>query len=415
MKIRAFITHKISEDYSDCQDRFSVDRDNLRIAVSDGMSQSIFPEWWAELLAHQYTEKGTCNEEDRQNLCQQWHDQVMEYLHSEKDKGNNPWRLENTINEKNGAGATICGVTFKNATDWEGQVLGDSCILIVDKKSGKVEIHTSEDKPFDSYPDYYESFVEKQGRGKITSCQGSIDPDHVMLLVSDPFSEYAYNHRDGIGNFINIVLALKDHNDFCEFVDNMRKNENLHNDDSTLCIVEFDNSLDFNIEYKDDIDKLIKDENDSRNEESSNTVPSEQAKGETDKNEKINPCQEGNEPKADGSPVTCTVTQGGKEMPLEQITSRKVEEISESQKDLEALCQCVLNDLDDLRQEVINCINHALKANRGSGKLKLIGKKRENASSNSKKCGESIKSVIENKFETFRKAVETQYNHIKNN
>lgn len=47
MKIRAFITHKLSEHYSECQDRFCINRDNHAIAVSDGMSQSVFPDYWA--------------------------------------------------------------------------------------------------------------------------------------------------------------------------------------------------------------------------------------------------------------------------------------------------------------------------------------------------------------------------------
>ena len=43
MKIRAFITHKLREHYSECQDRFCINSDNHAIAVSDGMSQSVFP------------------------------------------------------------------------------------------------------------------------------------------------------------------------------------------------------------------------------------------------------------------------------------------------------------------------------------------------------------------------------------
>ena len=41
MKIRAFITHKKTEHFQDCQDRFCVNADTKSAAVSDGMSQSI--------------------------------------------------------------------------------------------------------------------------------------------------------------------------------------------------------------------------------------------------------------------------------------------------------------------------------------------------------------------------------------
>lgn len=348
MRIRAFITHKLSESYSDCQDRFSINPDSQRIAVSDGMSQSIFPELWAELLAKQYTDKGTCNEDDRKELCQQWYAKVMDYLHSEQEKGNNPWRLENTIAEKNGAGATICGVNFKNATDWEGQVLGDSCILIINTQTGKVKpICTSEKKAFDSYPDYYESFAEKKGRGGIEPFHGRIDPEHVMLLVSDPFSEYAFKHQDDAKIFINRVLKLKTHEDYCQFVDAMRKNEGLHNDDSTLCIVEFDNSLDFNIEHQDDIEHLIKEEvAASESGQKQDEAPQESKQGESSS-------QQTEQTEKQEGVVICSIVQNGKEKPIEGVPQRNVAEEQEATRDLEAFYKRVMENFQGFCDNVL--------------------------------------------------------------
>ena len=50
MDIRAFITHKEAETFSDCQDRFSINSDTKSVAVSAGMSQSFSPNIWAEHL-----------------------------------------------------------------------------------------------------------------------------------------------------------------------------------------------------------------------------------------------------------------------------------------------------------------------------------------------------------------------------
>ena len=50
MRIKAFITHKDKERFSDCQDRFRVNKDTKSIALADGMSQSIFQKIWAQLL-----------------------------------------------------------------------------------------------------------------------------------------------------------------------------------------------------------------------------------------------------------------------------------------------------------------------------------------------------------------------------
>ena len=137
MKIRAFITHKLAEKYEDCQDSYSIS--NNAIAVSDGMSQSIFPNWWAESLTKAFVKDNwipdTNNLED---IRLEWINKVNHFIDTETSKGKNLWRLKNSIAEKKGAGATICGIRFNNETDWAGYVLGDTCVIeinVEDRKS----------------------------------------------------------------------------------------------------------------------------------------------------------------------------------------------------------------------------------------------------------------------------------------
>ena len=259
MKIRAFITHKMCEQYADCQDRFCINEDNRRIGLSDGMSQSIFSDYWAEILSKQYADEGHCDEEDRKKLCALWIQRVMAYLQEQKDKGIDPWRAENSIAARKGAGATICGVRFENATDWNGDVLGDSCIIKVNTKKWAIEILTSEDKAFDSFPDFYDSYPEKLGRGTIKSFEGRISPDDMLLLVSDPFSEYFAKNKENAKELIEQIQRLRNHEGYCKLVNDWRA-KGMHNDDSTLCIVEFDNRIDFDIQYRDIIADLIEKE-----------------------------------------------------------------------------------------------------------------------------------------------------------
>lgn len=259
MKVRAFITHKMCEQYADCQDRFCINEDNRRIGLSDGMSQSIFPDYWAEILSKQYSDEGHCDEEDRKKLCALWLKRVMAYLQEQKDKGIDPWRAENSIAARKGAGATICGVYFENATDWKGDVLGDSCIIKVNTKNWAIEILTSEDKAFDSFPDFYDSYPEKLGRGTIKSFEGRISPDDMLLLVSDPFSEYFAKNKENAKELIEQIQRLRNHEGYCKLVNDWRA-KGMHNDDSTICIIEFDNRIDFDIQYQDKIVDLIEKE-----------------------------------------------------------------------------------------------------------------------------------------------------------
>ena len=259
MKVRALITHKLCEHYADCQDRFSINKDSRTVAVSDGMSQSIFPDYWADLLSVQYVKEGHCNEADRIKLCGRWLQKVEEYRDEQVKLGKNPWKLNNFLAAHKGAGATICGVRFDNATDWRGDVLGDSCIIEVDMETFTINVLSSQEKAFDYYPDYYDSFSDKKGRGVIKSFSGTIGPNKHLLLVSDPFSEFIDKHKDDCETHIQQILQLNSHLDFCKLVDDWR-NRGMHNDDSTLCIIEFDGDLNFNVHYQDDISSLIQKE-----------------------------------------------------------------------------------------------------------------------------------------------------------
>lgn len=278
MKIRAFITHKLSEHYAECQDRFCINRDNHAIAVSDGMSQSVFPDYWAEILSSFYANNGHCTNEDRKELCREWLKKVVDFINSERQNGKNPWRLQNCIEAQNGAGATLCGIKFTDAENWVGHVLGDTCIIDVDIiGKAPIEILSSENKAFDSYPDYYESFPNKEGRGQIREFTGKLSKGHCLLLVSDPFSEFLYNNKEQCSQWLTRILELTGHEEYCSLVDDWRQS-GLHNDDSTLCIIEPDGSMDFNIEHEDDISSLIKTEMSPKGVNANSLSPNEHPK-----------------------------------------------------------------------------------------------------------------------------------------
>ncbi|MGM9963466.1 MAG: hypothetical protein ACI319_10575 [Holdemanella porci] len=260
MKVRAFITHKLNECYSDCQDRFSINKERRTLAVSDGMSQSVFPDFWADILSQYYASHGHCNEMERKSLCEQWLQKVEQYQKQEIEAGRNPsWRINNILHGHDSAGATLCGVEFENANNWNGHVLGDSCIIEIDWNSNQVvKIHTSQDKPFDCYPDYFDSSSKKKGKGEMKPFSGSIDENHSLLLVSDPFSEFLYNNKLTSSYWLQKIKVLGSHQDFVSLVNEWRQ-EGLHNDDSTLCIIDYDGKDVFDIKF-DDIQKLIQEE-----------------------------------------------------------------------------------------------------------------------------------------------------------
>lgn len=261
MIIRAFITHKQAEQFADCQDRFGVAPDTKSIAVSDGMGSTWQQKIWAQLLVDTYTNSTDWHpsKEFIQPLCQAWRMKVSEFIQNLKDikaPENMIYRNERNLAEGRSAGATFVGIRF-DGSKWSGEVLGDSCLIEWDGNEAK--FNTSQDTDaFDSYPDYFDSNPLKDGKGTPKSIEGTLKDGTILFLVSDPFSEFMLEHskQGDIAKYVRQLLSLASHDDFEALVDEWRK-EGMHNDDTTLVIVENDNAGALTITYADNIAEMI--------------------------------------------------------------------------------------------------------------------------------------------------------------
>lgn len=248
MDIRGFITHKLAEENTDCQDYFGINHENKKIAISDGMSQSIFPLKWAKIIVNHYLHStNKCLSDDIRMLQTEWLDHVVAEMQRQKEKDIPTWMLENCLNERQGAGATFCGIMFEGQ-EWSGQVLGDSCLIEVNSDNKIVNIHRSQTGDFGNHPDFLDSFNE--GRGTPKDIKGILKPGNKLLFVTDPFAEFLYlKKHEGIENvYVEQLLKICSHADFQNLVDRWRAEENMHNDDSTLVIVKYDGKDDFNVD-----------------------------------------------------------------------------------------------------------------------------------------------------------------------
>jgi len=259
MNLRAFIHHKRAERYSDCQDYFGFDLESRRIAISDGMSQSIYPQWWAKILVDAYLERGTAPI-DIVPYQRKWQDQVNDEIERRESAGENPWRLKNSFSEKSGAGATLCGITWSK-DGWICECLGDSCLIAVGHDY-EIQICTSQKNEFGNHPDYYDSFGE--GKGKVEEFRRNFIEVEMLLLVTDPFSELFQKHKtdtEFIKSRIDEIKELTDHQSFVDLVENWRDRFNMHNDDSTLIVLnQFESVESVSKEHVDVLSDLCKEE-----------------------------------------------------------------------------------------------------------------------------------------------------------
>jgi serine/threonine protein phosphatase PrpC len=262
MKIRAFITHKKAETYKDCQDRFCINPETKSLAVSDGVSQSIFPGIWANMLVYEYANKNWCpNHESAKELAVEWRRQINVILEAKKQKGENTRNLENALAIGKAAGATIVGLRFKDDSHWCCDVLGDSCLIQINNDNSIIAIHSSQSGEFDSHPDYFDSNEKVSGRGEPNTKEGEFGKGEKLLLVSDPFSDFLFKakkNKEDI-DYIEELLKVDNHDSFCLLVDDFR-DKGMHNDDSTLIIIEYDGNDEFDVCFQDDIVKLQKEQ-----------------------------------------------------------------------------------------------------------------------------------------------------------
>lgn len=259
MRIKGFITHKRAEKYEDCQDFFKIDGDKRVLAISDGMSQSIFPQWWAEILVKAYVSGWMLNSNGLENLRVVWMNRVNRFLEEQRSLGKPTWRLENCLVEKKGAGATVCGIRF-SGFDWKGHVLGDSCLITVDENDRIQEIYQSQEQEFGNHPDYFDSMFG--GKGQVKEINGSLCRNHKILLVTDAIADFlSEKQKEGTeSKYLAGLLQISSHKEFCNVIRKWQDEEKLHNDDCTLVTIEYDGNEEFEVVVADDLKRLCEQE-----------------------------------------------------------------------------------------------------------------------------------------------------------
>ena len=267
IKIKAFITHKKAEKFEDCQDSFAIDKENLSIAIADGISQSIFPKKWADLLTTTFVKNPDFmlnTEEDINSLREKW----WLYFHEElerqqKDGVPTVWLLENCYNNKKSAGATFAGIRFgidNKVVNYE--ILGDSCLIVIKNDQIKRIISSKPDgEAFDNYPDYIDSNELIGTKGSPNIGKVPFSDFNKIFLVTDALSD-KFNEEEKIADqgrsIIEKLSKIEKQEEFEELVDALR-NDGMSNDDTTFVCInkDTDDSMEFEVVFETPLDELI--------------------------------------------------------------------------------------------------------------------------------------------------------------
>ena len=246
MRARGFIVPKACEGMSDCQDRFSINAATGSVAVCDGMSQSLFPKYWAEIIAGQYTSdvEWFPSRDNVAALAPRWREQVEQRLERLKSRGLATWRSESMLSQGCSAGSTLVGLRT-DGYYWRCDVLGDSCLIVI--QGDRIEdIFSSMDiRHFDNYPDFFDSNPANPGKGSVETFYGEWMENKALLLVSDPLAAFLTCMRgtDKEPVYIKELLSVESADEF-EILVNYWRRDGMHNDDTTAVVLTNDRHLD---------------------------------------------------------------------------------------------------------------------------------------------------------------------------
>lgn len=283
--IKAFIAPHLEEKYALCQDRFHIDTEKLFFAVSDGVSSSVSPTYYAKTISSYYENKQvSLSKTDAERIFNIWK-QYMEDLLSKGKLGRGT-----TQRYKRGEtpSATYSRFDIKKNTQsgewqWNAAVLGDCSVLHLNpKEQGYKPIHVilsgtkfhDDEYKYNSDFSYYKfgklpdqltstgNFLGSEAVFKNTLKKGDI-----FLLMTDGISDWILGSQHEIESRIEKLLSLENQLDFIQLVEEKRANKTegreMENDDITLVILKFDD-IDSNTNlvdkrsYVTDIDQQIR-------------------------------------------------------------------------------------------------------------------------------------------------------------
>lgn len=238
LSCKGFITHKQCEDYDDCADRMALEcrPAALRAAVADGVScGSFFQADWADIITREFVSQDDDSTALPIDSCRElWLKTVIDWI----DRPETPAYTKDIFNSKRPGAATLVTLVVSAAQKrWFAESLGDSCLFFVPKGMeddfSKWNIVAPEQ--FDNYPNYYASYAGMD-RGTTISKTGELEPG-TFYIMTDKLSEWLCDNKE---QALAIINGWESQQMFEESIEQLRDNEMLHDDDSTILIIKME-------------------------------------------------------------------------------------------------------------------------------------------------------------------------------
>lgn len=240
LKIRSFKTPKLGLSEKECEDSYALSSPNsetVKIAVTDGATESLFSNVWADLLAQNYIDQGSAFLNDLQSISDHFINQVTERIKQMPDTRH--WFMYEKL--ERGSHATFAGIEFYNDDKIKISTIGDSCVFWRYKHDERFEM-LPELSPEDfgvfpasicNLPQTWKTLSQKEISKELTStnitqiiiCTDSLACWLAKKLISEPS---AWEE----------LFKISDCTNFTNFFTNLREEKEMRNDDITLVLID---------------------------------------------------------------------------------------------------------------------------------------------------------------------------------
>lgn len=272
IKITAFQIPKSEADDQRCEDAFSVSEGDfgLRVAVSDGASDSYRSDVWSHALTKAYVEAPP--KPDAEEILH-WLDVPKEHYRISIQPESLPWNQ--ALKAERGDGATLLGMQFKSLTppkapipplleadplipipsdedgetlrntqneilryrEWSALAIGDCFVMQVRDDAVEAAFPFTSSEQFDSTPFLLSTrYNNAPVLDQMATCRGECESGDVFLLATDALAKWILQQWEN-GEKPWLALQSMDSDSFEAFVLDLRARSFMRDDDVTLLIV----------------------------------------------------------------------------------------------------------------------------------------------------------------------------------
>lgn len=253
--VTAFRLPKNGYTLDECEDAFDYSVESQRYAIADGATESSFSDRWAKSLVKTYVVDPPFGMPPSEDAMQIWLLPQQAEWRSGINWATLPWYCQEKA--ERGAYAAFVGMEF-GAHDtiwekivgrtlqgeelvWQAFAVGDSCLFQVRDGGLLTSFPVQKSEEFNSRPILLASIETNNFSAlkDIKSAAGGVKAGDVFFLATDAIAKWFLSRQEAGEKPWETLMELQSEAQFAALVEQLRKTQDLRNDDTTLMIIHF--------------------------------------------------------------------------------------------------------------------------------------------------------------------------------